>query len=110
MRLILTDARPTQTFYRGEEAFLVPDLASGEPDKTKDIVIENVSGFRSEHFGFLVHFKDNMQAARACHDKTAWPQDGSWPPREITLFAKYDFGQRCFYINDLAYMSYCLEE
>lgn len=108
MRLILTDARPAHEFFRGGTAFLVPDYHC-DPDQTIDIIIEGVNSFRSEHFGFLVNFKQS-NLAQLCHAKTGWVQDTAYPPPDTMLYGQYDFNQRCFYVGEIAYMSYRLEE
>jgi hypothetical protein len=105
MKLIFTDARPTLQFSRGGEPFLSPNYHT-EPDRTRDIVIEGVHAFFSEHAGFLVTFIADVAAAMA-YEKTGWVQDTSH--EGITLFVPYDFGQRCVYIGGIAYMSWRVE-
>lgn len=106
MRLILLNARPTLAYYRGEDEFLKPDYQA-YIDPSQVIVLEGVTAFFSDHQGFLVTFKSPLNA-QAAFEQTGWVQD----PRQelITLFTRYDFGQRCIFVNRVAYMDWRLEE
>jgi hypothetical protein len=106
MHLVLSEARKTNLFHRGDAPFRYPDFHA--PVDEYDVIrLEGVIRFYSATGGMYVTF-DSNEHAWAAHEKTQWLGDNTQP--NFTLFANYNWGANCFVIGETSYMNWRVEE
>lgn len=106
MHLVLSQARKTIAYYRGDDKYLQPDFHT-PPDEFDVIRLEGVTRFYQAYRGMLVTF-DTEASAQAAHEKTGWPQDNTQP--HVTLHVCFDWASGCIIIEDKAYMNWRVEQ